>query len=85
MKLKIAMTAAMAAAVAALSGCGGSDESAAMAPPATTPAGRGLVTSQVLAQARQPSETSEPYAVNDGAVSLLDSRETTDPINIDAT
>jgi len=56
-----------------------------MAPPATTPAGRGLVTSQVLAQARQPSETSEPYAVNDGAVSLLDSSETTDPINIDAT
>ena len=86
MKLKIAMIAATAAAVAvaALSGCGGSDESAAMSPPLSTPPGQGLVTSQVLAQARQSSETSDPYAVNDGAVSL-DSSETTDPINLDAT
>jgi hypothetical protein len=85
MKLKIAMTTATAAAVAALSGCGGSDESVAMSPPLSTPPGQGLVTSQVLTQARQPSETAEPYAVNDGAVSLLDGSETTDPINIDAT
>jgi hypothetical protein len=85
MNLKIAMIATAAAGVAALSGCGGSDESAAMSPPPTTPPGQGLVTSQVLAQARQSSETSDPYAVNDGAVSLLDSSETTDPITLDAT
>jgi hypothetical protein len=85
MNLKIAMIAATAAAVAALSGCGGSDESAAMSPPLSTPPGQGLVTSQVLAQARQSSESAEPYAVNDAAVSLLDSSETTDPINLDAT
>jgi hypothetical protein len=85
MKLRIAMIATTAAGVAALSGCGGSEESAAMSPPLTTPPGQGLVTSQVLAQARQASETAEPYAVNDGVVSLLDSSETTDPINIDVT
>ena len=85
MKLRIAMIATAAAGVAALSGCGGSEESAAMSPPLTTPPGQGLVTSQVLAQARQSSETAEPYAVNDGVVSLLDSSETTDPINIDVT
>ena len=85
MNLKIAMIAATAAGAAALSGCGGSNESAAMSPPLTTPSGQGLVTSQVLAQARQSSESAEPYAVNDAAVSLLDSSETTDPINLDAT
>jgi hypothetical protein len=85
MNLKIAMIAATAAGAAALSGCGGSEESAAMSPPLTPPPGQGLVTSQVLAQARQSSETAEPYAVNDGAVWLLDSSETTDPINLDAT
>ena len=85
MNLKIVMIAATAAGVAALSGCGGSDESAAMSPPLTPPPGQGLVTSQVLAQARQSSETAEPYAINDGAVSLQDSSETTDPINLDAT
>jgi hypothetical protein len=85
MNLKIAMIATAAAGVAALSGCGGSDEFAGMSPPPTTPAGRGLVTSQVLAQARQSSESSDPYVVNDGAVSLLDSSETTIPITLDAT
>jgi len=85
MKRKITMIAAAAAGVAALAGCGGSDGSATMAAPPTTPAGQGLVTSQVLSQARQSSETTDPYAVNNGVVSLLDSSETTDPINIDAT
>jgi len=41
-----------------------------------------LDTAQVLAQARETSETSQPYAVNDGAMSLTDTSDTSAPLGI---
>jgi hypothetical protein len=36
----------------------------------------------VLAQARQTSETTSPYPVNNGALTLTDTSDTTQPINV---
>ena len=62
--------------MAALSGCGGSDESAAMAPPAHDSSRSGTGDLAGAGAGTAALERSEPYAVNDGAVSLLDSSET---------
>jgi len=41
-----------------------------------------LDTAQVLAQAKETSETSAPYAVNDGAMRLTDTSDTSEPLGI---
>jgi hypothetical protein len=41
-----------------------------------------LDTAQVLAQARETSETSTPYPVNDGALTLNDTSDTSEPISV---
>jgi hypothetical protein len=67
----------------ALDGCGGSDSSPtpmASPPPAST--GQSLDTAQVLALAREPSETSEPFAVNAGALTLDGTSDATEPAGV---
>ncbi|MDP9013007.1 MAG: hypothetical protein M3O41_10200 [Pseudomonadota bacterium] len=58
------------------------DHHGAPTPPPTT--SQSLDTAQVLALARQTSETSTPIAVNGGAVTLNDTSETSAPIAINA-
>jgi hypothetical protein len=43
-----------------------------------------LDTAQVLALAQQTSETSSPFQVNDGALTLTDTSDSTPAIGIDA-
>jgi hypothetical protein len=83
MKPWIAIIGASACLALLISACGSSDSSGALPPPpASTAAGMSLDTAQVLAQARQASETGEPYAVNDGALSLADTSDTSEPLAI---
>ena len=53
-------------------------------PPAPHPTSQSLDTAQVLALAQQSSETSAPFAVNGGAVTLNDTSETGAPIGVSA-
>jgi hypothetical protein len=82
------LTAAVAAALG-LTGCGGSSHSgsAAASPPPPAPPtsqNQSLDTSQVLMQAKQTSESSSPYPVDDGALTLTDTSETSSPITVNA-
>jgi hypothetical protein len=64
-----------------LSACGGSDEPNATAgsePP------QSLDTQQVLVLARLTSDHTQPFQVNDGALTLNDTSETAEPISINA-
>jgi hypothetical protein len=63
-----------------MSACGGGGSGTA--PVSQTPQPQALDTTEVLAQARVTSETSEPYAVDDGALMLTDTSETSQPINV---
>ena len=75
-----------------LGGCGGGDHgppvssgsSGSSGPGSTTPTQQKLDTQGVLAQAQMTSETSSPYALDDGLVVLTDTSDTTAPISIDA-
>jgi hypothetical protein len=78
--------------IAGAAGCGGSGAlSAAMAPGATAAAPppqpqvhtQSLDTAQVLEQARSVSNTASPYAVDDGALKLTDTSDSSDPIAVD--
>ena len=80
MKHRIAILGVAAIAAGSMSGCGGNGQAAAMPPPGMT--SQSLDSAQVLAQARQTSETSTPYPVNDGALVLTDASDTTEPITI---
>jgi hypothetical protein len=94
MRAWIAIIGACACAALLVSGCDGSDSSdggvsssavaAAAPPPATTSAAEAmsLDTAQVLAQARETSETSEPYPVNDGAVTITGTSDTSEPLAV---
>jgi hypothetical protein len=83
MKAWIAVMCASACVATLISACGGSDSSSAAPPPASSAAtAMSLDTAQVLAQAREPSETSEPYTVNGGAVSLTDTSDVSEPLGI---
>lgn len=87
MKHRMAILGVVAVAAGSMSGCGGGDsgQAAAVTPPPPTVTSQSLDTMQVLAQARQPSETTSPYPVNDGAVVLTDASETTEPVSINGT
>ena len=88
MKRKVATTAACAAAVLA-SACGGGDHGSPMPSPPSAPqppptsSNQMLDTAQVLALAKQTSETSSPFAVNGGALTLTDTSDTSESISVD--
>jgi hypothetical protein len=83
-KHRMAILGVVAVAAGSISGCGGGDggQAAAVAPPPASVTSQSLDTMQVLAQARQPSETSSPYPVNDGALVLTDTSDTAQPVSI---
>lgn len=84
MKHRMTILSVAAIAAAAMSACGGGGndgQAAAMAPPPAVTS-QSLDTVQVLAQARQPSETSSPYPVNGGALVMTDTSDTTEPVGI---
>ena len=81
-----ALTAAVLTA-AAMSGCGGSGngQSAASTPTQSTPAApqpQALDTAQVLALAKQSSETASPFPVDSGLLVLTDTSDTTTAITV---
>jgi len=72
----------------ALAGCGGSGGSSvattqAAMPPAQSHS-QSLDTEQVLAQARNTSESTDPYPVNDGALALTGTSDSSEPIAVNA-
>lgn len=83
MKRKAAILSAMGVAAGLVSGCGGGDDTAATTPPPTPPATTSLNTEEVLALALVSSESTSPFAVDDGAVVLTDTSETSEPVAID--
>jgi hypothetical protein len=84
MTYRIVISGVAAIAAATISACGGGGDGSAAAPPPPSTA-QSLDTTQVLTQAREPSETSVPYPLNDGALVLTDTSDSTDPININGT
>lgn len=81
MSLKLGIA---AIAAATLGGCGGDNGGTAAATPSPSVA-QSLNTAQVLAQAREASETSTAYSVNDGVVVLSDTSDHTEPLAVDLT
>ena len=82
MKTKLAIMTSVGLAAGLVSGCGTEQGgSAAISPPTNT--SQSLNTAQVLAQAKAASDTSAPYAVNAGALTLTDTSETSEPISVD--
>jgi hypothetical protein len=80
MKAKIIIPLVSVVAGSLMSACGGGGNSG---PPVSQgPQPQAPDTAEVLAQARVTSETSEPYAVDDGALTLTDTSETSEPINV---
>jgi hypothetical protein len=75
---------AAALATIILASCGGSDGDSGNASTgsSTTSTTSSFDTADVWAQALQKSETTEPYALNNGAVVLSDTSDTTQPISI---
>ena len=85
MKAKLLIAATAAGLAASLSSCGGSS-TAALPPPMTPapPVAMAIKTAQILGEAQQPSESAEPYAVNNGVLVFTDTSDTSEPITIDA-
>jgi hypothetical protein len=82
-KQKIAILGVAALAAGSISACGGDrGQAAAVMPSTTSVTSQSLDALQVLAQARQASETSSPYSVNDGALVLTDTSDTSVPIGV---
>lgn len=84
MSRTILVLGAAALAACSLTGCGSSSEPLSEMTPAPQSQAQTLDTAQVLALAQQSSETSTPFQVNDGAVTLTDTSETSDPISVNA-
>ena len=78
---------AAALATIILASCGGSDgasgnASTGTSTTSTTSTTSSFDTADVWAQALQKSETTEPYALNNGAVVFSDTSDTTQPISL---
>jgi len=69
----------------ALTACGGGSSSSGASISIVTPSAQSLDTSGVLAQAQRTSEIAVPYQVNDGALTLTDTSETSQPISVNVT
>lgn len=85
MKHRMAILGVAAIAAGSISACGGDNGQAVAAAPPARVANQLLDTAQVLAQARDTSETSSPYPVNDGALVLTDTSDTAEPMSINGT
>jgi hypothetical protein len=81
MKRKTVLVGAAALAAASLSACGDHAASGSMSM-ATTPTAQELDTAQLLALAQKTSEVSAPIQVDDGALTLTDTSETTAAISV---
>jgi hypothetical protein len=80
MKRKLAMMGTAALAAGLVTACGGgSDDTATTSAPVSNQA---LDTAQVLAQARTTSESASPFAVDDGALVLTDTSESSEPASV---
>jgi hypothetical protein len=86
MKSKLAILAGGALAASLVTACGGGNGGGGTTPPPTPPPSSNLAldTSEVLALALQTSETESPLPVNDGALTLTDTSETSTPIAVAA-
>jgi hypothetical protein len=69
----------------ALTACGGGSSSSVSTPPPVTTSAQSLDTAGVLAQAQHTSEIAFPYQVNDGALTLTDTSESSQPISVNVT
>jgi hypothetical protein len=69
----------------ALTACGGGSSSSVASPPAATTNAQSLDSAEVLVQAQHTSEIAFPYQVNDGALTLTDTSETSQPISVNVT
>jgi hypothetical protein len=69
----------------ALTACGGGSSSNVASPPAATTNAQSLDSAEVLVQAQHTSEIAFPYQVNDGALTLTDTSETSRPISVNVT
>jgi hypothetical protein len=85
MKHRLVMFGLAAICVGSLSACGDSGGPAVSMTPTQPSTTQGLDTAQMLAQSRQTSETSDPYAVNSGVVYFTDTLDTTDAAIITGT
>jgi PBP1b-binding outer membrane lipoprotein LpoB len=84
MKTKLAIMTSVGLAAGLMSGCGsdnGQTTSGSTTPPPASTA-QSLDTQQVLAQAKVTSESSAPYTVDNGQLTLTDTSETSDPITV---
>jgi hypothetical protein len=81
-KLSILGAAMVIGAVSACGGGGESGNSPVTAPPSSS---MKVDTAAILAQAEQPSETAQPYAVNNAAIIFTDTSETAAPIAVTGT
>jgi hypothetical protein len=82
MKHKSIKVGAAAVAAACLSACGDHGSSSTAAPPPMT---QELDSAAVLAMAQKSSEVSQPIAVNDNALIITDTSDTTQPISVNGT
>jgi hypothetical protein len=80
MKRTIAVIATAALVVAAVTAC--HDHGSTGSSESTGP--QSIGTAQVLDQARHTTETGSPYPVNDRALTLTDTSETSEPIGVNA-
>jgi hypothetical protein len=85
MNLKIAVVGTAAIVAGTVTACGGGSGPPHVntGTPPSMSATQSLDTAQVLAQAQVTSETALPYAVDNGALTLTDTSETSDPIGAD--
>ena len=80
MKRTIAVVSTAALVMVAVAAC---DDNGSSGSPGSS-GSQSLGTAQVLEQARQTTETGTPYAVNDGALTLTDTSDTSAPIGVNA-
>ena len=66
---------------ASISSCGGHGSGVTTTPP-SPPTGQNLTTAQVLTLAKQPSESTEPFAVDAGALTLTDTSDTSEALTV---
>jgi hypothetical protein len=83
MNVRMMILAIVAVALGSVSACGDNAGSGVAMPPSSST--QALDTAQVLRQARQTSEVTDPYPINDGALVLTDTSDNGEALGINAT